>query len=59
MKENKRSICHCAHCLYEPECATNDWSLYEELDPCCPNLKKGREQHKQFLEEYLREKLYF
>lgn len=56
--KNTKLINHCSHCLYESECAYNNWTLYGELDPCCPNMKKGREQYKQFLEEFFNNKLY-
>lgn len=54
-KNIKKAICHCSRCLYEPECADNGWCLYGEYDPCCPNMKEGRKQFKQFLEQYFKE----
>lgn len=47
--KNFMKICHCAHCSIEPECADNNWCLYNENDPCCPNWKKGHKQFRQFL----------
>lgn len=49
-------VCSCAHCLYEPECADNGWSIYIDYHPCYPNMKQGRQQYKQFLKEYLKER---
>ena len=43
-----KKVCHCAHCLYEAECADNDWSLAGEYDPCCPNMIALRKQLRAF-----------
>lgn len=53
-----KKVCHCAHCLIEAECYDNDWSIFIADDPCCPNMKEGREQHKNFLEDYFNERFY-
>lgn len=55
MKTNK--ICHCANCDIEAECHDNEWSIYNKYDPCCPNMKQGRKEEKEFIEEYLETRL--
>ena len=48
---NFMKINHCSKCLIENECGYNNWYLYNENDPCCPNWKEGHKQFRQFLKE--------
>lgn len=46
----------CSKCLVQNDCAANDWQLYDDENPKCPNYEEGMKQYQEFLEWYRNEK---
>ena len=43
-KNNNKMKNVCENCKYQNECAWNNWSLFDEENPFCPNREEGMKQ---------------